>query len=71
MALSAISTVDLTRVALVNATERLVRDTTITMPRNLHKELKRIADDRNTSMNILVSTALAHWLAKKDLLRLA
>ena len=29
------------------------------------------ADERDSSMNILVNTALAHWLAKKGALRLA
>jgi hypothetical protein len=70
MALEALDTVDLGRVALVSAEERMVRDTTITMPRALHKKLKKIADDRDSSMNILVNTALAHWLAKKGALRL-
>ena len=65
MALEALDAVDLTRAALVSAEERMVRDTTITMPRVLHKKLKKIADDRDSSMNILVNTALAHWLAKK------
>lgn len=71
MALEALDTVDLTRVALVSPDERMVRDTTISMPRLLHKKLKKIADDRDSSMNILVNTALAHWLAKKGALRLA
>jgi hypothetical protein len=53
----------------ISAEERMVRDTTITMSRQLHKRLKKIADDRNTSMNILVNTALAHWLASKGALR--
>lgn len=70
MALEALDTVELVRTPLVSSTERMVRDTTISMPRKLHKRLKEIAEDRNTSMNILVNTALAHWLAKKDLLRL-
>lgn len=70
MALEALESVDLTRVALVSAEERMVRDTTISMPRLLHKKLKKIADDRDSSMNILVNTALAHWLAKKGALRL-
>jgi len=70
MALEALDTVDLTHAALVSAEERMVRDTTITMPRMLHKKLKKIADDRDSSMNILVNTALAHWLAKKGELRL-
>ena len=69
MALEALRSVDLTRVALVSSEERMVRDTTITMSRQLHKRLKNIADDRDTSMNILVNTALAHWLASKGALR--
>jgi hypothetical protein len=71
MALEALGAVDLARAALVSAEERMVRDTTITMPRILHKKLKKIADERDSSMNILVNTALAHWLAKKGFLRLA
>jgi len=70
MALEALDTVDLTRATLVSADERMVRDTTITMPRVLHKRIKKIADDRDSSMNILVNTALAHWLAKKGVLHL-
>ena len=70
MALEALGAVDLTLVALVSAEARMVRDTTITMPRLLHKRLKHIADDRDISMNILVNTALAHWLAGKGALRL-
>jgi len=70
MALEALATEELARLPLVSSTERMVRDTTISMPRALHKKLKGIAEDRGTSMNILVNTGLAHWLAKKDLLRL-
>ena len=55
--------------ALVSAEERMVRDTTITMPRVLHKKLKKIADDRDSSMNILVNAAVAHWPANKVTLR--
>ena len=70
MALEALEVVDLTRAALVSVEEKMVRDTTISMPRTLHKKLKKIAADRASSMNILVNTALAHWLAKKGALRL-
>jgi hypothetical protein len=70
MALEAIDAIDLSRAALVSAEEKMVRDTTITMPRALHKKLRKIADDRDSSMNILVNTALAHWLAQKGALRL-
>lgn len=70
MALEALNTIDLTRVALVSVEERMVRDTTITMPRSFHAKLKKIAGNRGSSMNIVVNTALAHWLSKKGALRL-
>jgi hypothetical protein len=48
----------------------MVADTTITLPQLLHEKLKMIADHRSCSMNVLVSTALAHWLAEKGAVRL-
>jgi diphthamide biosynthesis methyltransferase len=71
MALQALETIDVARVALVSPDEPMVADTTISMPRTLHKRLKKIAEERRTSMNIVVNTALAHWLAGKGALRLA
>lgn len=65
MAIEALESVDLGTVALVSVEEKMVRDTTISLPRPLHKKLKTIAEDRDTSMNILVNTGLAYWLAKK------
>lgn len=70
MALEALDTTDLTRARLVSVEEKMVRDTTITMPRLLHRKLKKIAESRDSSMNILVNTALAHWLARKGALQL-
>lgn len=70
MALEALTTIDIEAVPLVSVEENMVRDTTISMPRSLHKKVKKIADDRGSSMNILVNTALAHWLAKKGALKL-
>lgn len=70
MALEALSSTDLVQARLVSADEGMVRDTTITLPRSLHKKLREIARERQTSMNILVNTALAHWLARKGELRL-
>jgi len=64
-AIEALETVDLATVALVSVEEKMVRDTTVSLPRPLHKKLKKIAEDRGTSMNILVNTGLAYWLAKK------
>lgn len=65
MAIEALESVDLAAVPLVSVEEKMVRDTTISLPGALHKKLKKIADDRGTSMNILVNTGLAYWLAKK------
>ena len=45
MALEALGGVDRTRAALVSGEERMVRDTTIMMPRVVHTKLKKIADD--------------------------
>ena len=70
MANEALTSVDLDKAALVSVEEKMVRDTTITIPRTLHKKLKKISTDRETSMNILVNTALAHWLSKKGALKL-
>jgi len=71
MTLEALDSVDLTRAAFVNAEERMVRDTAITIPRALDKKLKKIADARNGSMNILVNTARECRLVEKEAVRLA
>ena len=71
MALQALETVDVARVALVRSDEPMVADTTISMPFTLHQKLKQIAEKRRTSMNVVVNTALAHWLAGKGAVRLA
>jgi hypothetical protein len=70
MAFEALTTVDLSTAGLVSVEEKMVRDTTVSMPLALHRKLKKLADERDTSMNIIVNTALAHWLAKKGELRL-
>jgi hypothetical protein len=70
MAIDALTSVDLESVALVSSDETMVRDTTITLPKALHKKVKKVAQDRATSMNIMVSTGLAHWLNKKGTLKL-
>lgn len=70
MAIEALESVDLATVPLVSVEEKMVRDTTISLPRALHKKLKKIADDRGSSMNILVNTGLAYWLAKKGSINL-
>lgn len=68
--IEALTEVDLETVGLISQDESMVRDTTITMPRALHKRLKKIASERSTSMNIIVNTGLAHWLAAKGEIKL-
>ena len=70
MAIEALESVDLATVTLVSVEEKMVRDTTISLPRPLHKKLKKIADDRDSSMNILVNTGIAYWLSKKGAITL-
>ena len=70
MAIEALNSVDLGSAKLVSAEEKMVRDTTITLPKALHRKVKKVAEDRGKSMNIMVSTALAHWLATKGALKL-
>ncbi|MBY0504011.1 MAG: hypothetical protein K2X03_08875 [Bryobacteraceae bacterium] len=70
MAIEALESVDLVTVTLVSVDEKMVRDTTISLPRPLHKKLKKIAGDRDSSMNILVNTGLAYWLSKKGAITL-
>lgn len=67
MAIEALTTVDLATAGLVSAEEKMVRDTTITLPKSLHRRVKKVAQERGTSMNIMVSTGLAHWLATRGL----
>lgn len=70
MAIKALNSVDLESVPLISADEKMVRDTTITLTKAIHRKIKKIAQDRGSSMNIVVNTALAHWLAQKGALKL-
>lgn len=70
MANEALVAVDLSEVKMISIEEKMVRDTTITIPRTLHKKLGKLAGERDSSMNVLVNTALAHWLAAKGEIKL-
>ena len=72
MIIEAVYSVDLKSVRLVElAGEAPLRTTTIGLPPFLHKDLKAVAKIRSASMNIMVNTAPAHWLAAKKVIRLA
>lgn len=70
MANEALGSVNLAEVRMISIEDKMVRDTTVTLPKALHKKLKKLASDRDSSMNVLVNTALAHWLAAKGELKL-
>jgi hypothetical protein len=71
MILEAINSVDLENVRLVELFSETRMDTTmIGLPPAIHSHLKALAKARNASMNIMVNTAIAHWLAGKKIIRL-
>ena len=70
LAIEALESVDLATVTLESVEENMVRSTTISLPRQMHKKLKKIADDRDSSMNILVNTGLAYRLSNKGAITL-
>jgi len=68
----AINLVDLQKVRIVDLSwDRRLDATTIGLPIPVHSKLKFLAKSRNTSMNVLVNTAVAHWLAGKGIIKLA
>jgi hypothetical protein len=72
MIIEAINAVDLKSVRLVElAAESRLRSTTVALPPVIHDHLKSLGKARSVSMNILVNTAVAHWLAAKKVIRLA
>jgi hypothetical protein len=71
MIIEAINTVDLERVPLVDlASDTRHGTTTVALPPPLHAQIKSIAKARNASMNEIVNTAVAHWLAGRNIIRL-
>jgi hypothetical protein len=71
MIMEAISSVDLESVRLVDlSSESRLGTTTIGLPPAIHSKLKSLAKSRNTSMNVMINTAVAHWLAGKKIIRL-
>jgi Na+/phosphate symporter len=61
----AIETVDVEHVPLVVMSEPKARDTTIRVSKEIFDRLADTAKKRNTSMNAILNTAVAHWLQKQ------
>ena len=71
MILEAINSVDLEDVRLVELiSETRMSTTMIGLAPAIHAHLKNLAKARSASMNVMVNTAVAHWLAGKKLIRL-
>jgi hypothetical protein len=71
MIMEAIRSVDVENVRLVDlASETRLGTTTVGLPAKTHAQLKKLAKARNDSMNVMVNTAIAHWLAGKKIIRL-
>ena len=70
--IEALNTVDLNKVAVVDlsADRARLRTTTARLPRPLYEKCKAVAERRDISVNELFNTAVAHWLAGKELINL-
>jgi hypothetical protein len=69
MIMEAINSVDLKSVRLVVLiSDTRLTSTTIALPPSIHERLKTPANTRWTTMNIMVNTAVAHWLAAKRII---
>lgn len=62
---AAVKSVDLRKVPLVVIRNPKVRETTIRLDEELFNELVAIKLERETSINVLLNTALAHWLEEQ------
>jgi hypothetical protein len=58
----AIESVDLASVPLVVIRDAKAKDTTIRVTDTIFKRLRAASDARGASINVLVNTAVAHWL---------
>ena len=60
--IQAIESVDLSTVPLVVIRDVKAKDTTIRVPEPVHRRLSELGKARGTSVNVLINTAVAHWL---------
>lgn len=61
----ALRTVDLKNEPLVVIRDLKVRDTSVRVEQGTFQKLVATAKERKTSVNILVNTAIAHWLGRR------
>jgi hypothetical protein len=68
--MEAISHVDLAEAPLVDIRASKANETCVMLSEAVLRTLKRAAKQRETSLNALVNTAVAHWLADKKAIKL-
>ncbi len=66
----ALRPLDLMKVALIDIREPKEEETCLMLAEDTMKALKKAAKDRDVSLNALVNTAVAHWLAEKKAIKL-
>lgn len=62
----AVESVDLTRVPLVVIRDTKAKDTTVRVTEAVFKRLSKMSKLREASVNVLVNTAIAHWLKSRE-----
>lgn len=68
--MDALLQVDLGNVALIDIREPKEEETCLMLSEDSMKALKKASKQREVSLNVLVNTAVAHWLAEKKSIKL-
>ena len=68
--MDALLQVDLGNVALIDIREPKEEETCLMLSEDSMKALKKASKQREVSLNVLVNTAVAHWLSEKKAIKL-
>jgi hypothetical protein len=68
--MEAVRSTDLATVGLVDISEAKVAETCVMITEDVYRALKKAGKERAASLNAMVNTALAHWLAAKKAVKL-
>lgn len=68
--MDALKKVDLVSVAVIDIREPKEEETCLMLTEESMKALKKASKQREVSLNVLVNTAVAHWLAEKKAIKL-
>ena len=68
--MDAVKPLDLMKMALIDIREPKEEETCLMLSQASMQALKKAAREREVSLNVLVNTAVAHWLAEKKAIKL-